>query len=97
MWLGLLVGLVGELYILPAEAVFGHLIPWGSEPSFLPGGLTGAAKVVLFYSILSLAAAGVHIWLLRCKRKAEPGATPNGGPPKHLGNSGVAGGPPSVS
>jgi hypothetical protein len=30
-------------------------------------------------------------------RKAEPGAAPNGGPAGRLGNSGVGGGPPSVS
>ena len=31
------------------------------------------------------------------KRVAEPGASPNGGPAERLGNSGVGGGPPSVS
>ncbi len=30
-------------------------------------------------------------------RVAEPGASPNGGPAEPLGNSGVGGGPPSVS
>ena len=30
-------------------------------------------------------------------QNAEPGASPNGGPAEHLGNSGVGGGPPSVS
>jgi hypothetical protein len=30
-------------------------------------------------------------------RKTEPGASPNGGPAEPLGNSGVGGGPPSVS
>ena len=29
--------------------------------------------------------------------RAEPGAPPNGGPAESLGNSGVSGGPPSVS
>jgi hypothetical protein len=28
---------------------------------------------------------------------AQPGAPPNGGPAERLGNSGVSGGPPSVS
>src|SRR5690349_353088 len=31
------------------------------------------------------------------KRIAEPGASPNGGPVRQIGNSGVAEGPPSVS
>ena len=31
------------------------------------------------------------------ERIAEPGASPNGGPAEALGNSGVSGGPPSVS
>lgn len=30
-------------------------------------------------------------------RRAEPGASPNGGPAERLGNSGAGGGPPSVS
>lgn len=30
-------------------------------------------------------------------RRAEPGASPNGGPAERFGNSGVGGGPPSVS
>jgi hypothetical protein len=29
--------------------------------------------------------------------RAEPDASPNGGPAERLGNSGVGGGPPSVS
>jgi hypothetical protein len=29
--------------------------------------------------------------------EAEPGASPNGGPAERFGNSGVGGGPPSVS
>jgi hypothetical protein len=33
----------------------------------------------------------------RVKHRAEPGASPNGGPAETLGNSGVGGGPPSVS
>lgn len=33
----------------------------------------------------------------KCGRRAEPGAAPNGGPAEPLGNSGVSGGPPSVS
>jgi hypothetical protein len=96
-WLALLVGLLGTLYVSPAEAVLGRLIPWGSDPSFLPGGLAGAAKVVLFYSMVGLGAAGVHIWLLRGKREAEPGAAPNGGPAPPPSNSEVTHGPPSVS
>ena len=35
--------------------------------------------------------------ILRLKRNAELGAAPNGGPEEPLGNSGVSGGPPSVS
>lgn len=31
------------------------------------------------------------------RRRAEPGAPPNGGPAKRSGNSGATGGPPSVS
>lgn len=31
------------------------------------------------------------------KRTTEPGASPNGGPAERLGDSGVSGGPPSVS
>jgi hypothetical protein len=31
------------------------------------------------------------------RQKAEPGAPPNGGPAKRLGDSSVSGGPPSVS
>jgi hypothetical protein len=34
---------------------------------------------------------------LRRPRKAQPNATPNGGPAQRLSNSGVDGGPPSVS
>ena len=33
----------------------------------------------------------------KCRRRAEPGASPNGGPGGPFGNSGVGGGPPSVS
>jgi hypothetical protein len=35
--------------------------------------------------------------ILRRERNAEPGAPPNGGPATRLGDSGVGGGPPSVS
>jgi hypothetical protein len=35
--------------------------------------------------------------ILRQERKAEPGASPNGGPAESLGNPGAGGGPPSVS
>lgn len=34
---------------------------------------------------------------LRQLSSTEPGAAPNGGPAEPLGNSGVSGGPPSVS
>jgi|ERR1041385_11142 hypothetical protein len=33
----------------------------------------------------------------KTKTKAEPGASPNGGPAMRLGDSGAGGGPPSVS
>jgi hypothetical protein len=36
-------------------------------------------------------------WRTRRGRSAEPSASPNGGPAMRLGNSGVSGGPPSVS
>ena len=36
-------------------------------------------------------------WLRLKAAGAEPGASPNGGPTEPLGNSGVIGGPPSVS
>jgi hypothetical protein len=38
-----------------------------------------------------------HVEQLAQKLKAEPGASPNGGPAESLGNSGAGGGPPSVS
>ena len=39
----------------------------------------------------------LRIEVARLKAIAEPGAAPNGGPAQQLGNSGIGGGPPSVS
>ena len=53
-----------------------------------------------YYASLFTTLAGWCILALRRKghlANAEPSASPNGGPVESLGNSGVSGGPPSVS
>jgi hypothetical protein len=39
----------------------------------------------------------IGVFLEWAVRNGEPAATPNGGPTEQLGNSGLSGGPPSVS
>ncbi len=39
----------------------------------------------------------IRFWAQKVSIVAQPGAAPNGGPAKRLGNSGVTEGPPSVS
>jgi hypothetical protein len=58
--------------------------------------------VLLVQFLFWMAVFGAAFWLVdlcrkRHARTAEPGASPNGGPAEQLGNSGVGGGPPSVS
>jgi hypothetical protein len=73
MWLALLVAPLVALYVLPVAAVFGQGLDLES--------LAGHAKILVFYTVLSLAAASVHILLLRSNRKTEVNASPNAGPP----------------
>ena len=53
---------------------------------------------VLYSStMVPFCALWVGVWACRWRRRAEPGAAPNGGPATPLGSSGVTEGPPSVS
>lgn len=61
----------------------------------------GAKGTGVAYGVMTWAAWFIVAMLEWPKRApsggAEPGASPNGGPAEPLGNSGVKGGPPSVS
>jgi hypothetical protein len=88
---------------------FGILGPMILEEEFrVPGRMTwGHADVILSPGAVAgstvLWLAGITVLWLLCRQKgwergtAEPGAPPNGGPAEQPGNSGVSGGPPSVS
>jgi hypothetical protein len=57
--------------------------------SFRPMGMIALVLVSVLLTWVLAKALGHRI--------AQPGASPNGGPAERLGNSGVPGGPPSVS
>ena len=79
--LGLLIALIGHHLASPVRIALDLVLGW----------------VVFFtgYRLTFAVAWNSRAKLLR--RPAEPGASPNGGPAKPLGNSGAGGGPPSVS
>ena len=95
-WVYSLITIPIILYCAPVVAVFGntHFI---THAPLCPGDWAGWALVVIFYTLVSLTLATLHILLTRGRSNAEPGASPNGGPATPLGNSGVTEGPPSVS
>lgn len=66
----------------------------GPSEKFVAGLLTLSLITVLWFS------PGFIIWslfLFKQGRPAQPDASPNGGPAERFGDSGVGGGPPSVS
>jgi predicted permease len=80
---------------------------WAVALSVFPAALfaylpRGEFRESTVYSI-GLALLSIILYWLICRRPfwhtslAEPGASPNGGPVERFGNSGVGGGPPSVS
>lgn len=101
LWLlVLLIGPPCALYRMPVAAVLGedHLQPSSAGPWFLVfGDLAGHAQILIFYTFLALAAASIHLLLLRSRPKAEPDAAPDGGSAASRGNPGATEGPPSVS
>ena len=76
------VAAAGLLTCLPAALIYG-------QPSYL------FTSTLIFLLPFGAAVATFFLWIVR--RGAEPGASPNGGPAEPLGDSGVGGGPPSVS
>ena len=87
------------------------LIAVGAAVGFVYVALSWIAETTspVFWSVMSLAnigagllwITGVYLLLAEISRvegtRAEPCATPNGGPATPLGDSGVTEGPPSVS
>ena len=61
---------------------------------WLPCPITGSLLGLAFTGIWRLSRSWAAVIT---KGVAEPGASPNGGPAERFGNSGVGGGPPSVS
>lgn len=59
------------------------------------GHLSESWQALFGFVLFPVAVLVFRFWLQRSN--AEPGAAPNGGPAEPLGNSGVGGGPPSVS
>ncbi len=59
--------------------------------------LFGGAQWAIWGFALGCAVVGIREKIANRHARAQPGAAPNGGPVKPLGNSGVSGGPPSVS
>jgi hypothetical protein len=59
--------------------------------------LWGHAAGVYAATAICLVGAAVGLGRLRASAHRQPFASPNGGPAERLGNSGVSGGPPSVS
>ena len=100
----LLVGYLGlsRIHLNASKAVNGH-VEWSinSRWSFLGALVLGAASLALtlwnWRKASSRLAAGPLTRAGSGNHGDEPGAPPNGGPAKPLGNSGAVEGPPSVS
>lgn len=65
-------------------------------------GIVGAAFVLALFGLLEVAwfwtrAPRPPVTYVECDDRAEPGASPKGGPAEPSGSSGVGAGPPSVS
>jgi hypothetical protein len=95
-WVYSLVTLPLILYCAPVVGVFGssHFI---AHATLCPADLVGWARVVAFYSVAAVLMATVHTLVRQRRSRAEPCAPPNGGPAEPFRDSGVGGGPPSVS
>jgi hypothetical protein len=74
------------------------LVEWDCQEDLhrIPPTLQTKAELVLRHYLTSGADIARFV-PLKCHRRPEPGAPPNGGPGTRLGNSGVTEGPPSVS
>ncbi len=81
VFFGFLAGIMATNFISDAVS--------GTRFATVIGYLTSYGFELLF---VALAVAGVALF-----QRAAAGASPNGGPAERFGNSGVAGGPPSVS
>jgi hypothetical protein len=109
VWLSFIYPLVP---LVPATAIAATLgyrfrVSWwlrGLAAAVVSGGIVllflvatsqfGALPVLAFAGIGFALGCSASRWDAR--RRAEPGASPNGGPAERLGNSGAGGGPPSV-
>ena len=82
----------------PEDALLDVLVEWEcrEDSDVIHPKLEARAEAVL-RQYLTSAADIARFVPLKCQRRPEPGAAPNGGPAQPLGNSGVSGGPPSVS
>lgn len=105
--------LIGAAYLLSLGSfiarcvIFGCLpLPHGMASSEvpLPPSATytfGKSRMVQVEYDLNITAPliGIALWWAyrTIKPRTEPGPSPKGGPAKQLGNTGVSGGPPSVS
>ena len=95
-WVYSLLTLPLILYCAPVVGVFGnaHFI---THATLCPADLTGWVLVVAFYSAAALFMAALHTLVTRRRSRAEPEASPNGGPALGSGNSGAGSGPPPVN
>lgn len=85
-------GAVGLVTDLPGAVIGETLFGVTSPAVVVLGFVSGAAEFFLIlWALLSLIRGPLRHFL------AELGAPPNGGPAERVGNSGVGGGPPSVS
>ena len=89
-----LLGMVTFLFHLPAVWVSGLVGltepgEWGPPRVLVT--LGGIQFFLLYWGSLTV------LFHFAPRHSAEPDASPNGGPAERLGNSGVSGGPPSVS
>jgi len=93
---------VGLLVLAVASPLSAGIVLHRSWLLWLGGGIVGAALVLTMFGLLEVAwfwarAPRPPVTYVECDDRAETGAAPNGGPTQRLGNSGVSGGPPSVS